>query len=52
MKQEDTQVALKQVGVYSHLENGQKLYFNGNNINKRINNPPKTTLLVFGAVPS
>lgn len=30
-----------------HLENGQRLYFNENNVIERINNPPKTTLLAF-----
>ncbi|XP_073827769.1 uncharacterized protein [Musca autumnalis] len=30
-----------------HLENGQRVYFTRNNIEERINNPTKTTLLAF-----
>lgn len=30
-----------------HLENGQRIYFNSNNLTDKLANPPKTTLLAF-----
>lgn len=30
-----------------HLENGQRVYFNPNNLSERLSNPQKTTLLAF-----
>ena len=30
-----------------HLENGQRVYFNPENVHDKVQNPPKTTLMAF-----